>query len=320
MPLNSLRGVYYEAYDVDLSSQGLAGTDFDSLTPVLAGISDQINLNQSYLLDSGSRIFAMRFQGYIYTPAGGEWTFNLASSGGSRLYLNGSTIPIIDNDGMGAHSTYATADLTGGYHRIEVQYFSAEDEEFLSLWYGANHAVGLAEAEQRFLLPFRYPQLGLSYGSYFLPNQDNHSNIDKAVDDMLNEGLPSAVGVTTKINTNRRPDEINFGIRFNGYIWIPTTGEWTFYLTSDDGSKLWIGDKTDVRSGDGSLLYVDNGTYKDNGIRERQASGWLPYGYHPISIDYYQAGGDYSLKVEYECIDCDIPRQEIPAEYLLLSY
>ena len=32
----------------------------------------------------------------------------------------------------------------------------------------------------------------------------------------------------------------NWGARFSGLINIPESGNWTFYLNTDDGSELWI--------------------------------------------------------------------------------
>ena len=34
----------------------------------------------------------------------------------------------------------------------------------------------------------------------------------------------------------------NWGARFSGLINIPESGNWTFYLNSDDGSELWVND------------------------------------------------------------------------------
>ncbi len=34
-----------------------------------------------------------------------------------------------------------------------------------------------------------------------------------------------------------------FAVRWRGFIYIPRTGEYRFYLTTDDGSRLWINDQ-----------------------------------------------------------------------------
>ncbi|MEM7673470.1 MAG: PA14 domain-containing protein [Verrucomicrobiota bacterium] len=320
MPHDSVRGLYYESYDVDLSSQLLAGTLFDDLDPIQSGISDQVNLDdrpQSTSSGSGQVAnYAMRFRGYVYVLEDGDWTFNLGSDDGSRLYIGESDTPLIDNDGLGSFNGYANVNLRAGLHLIEVQYFNAQDIESLKLWYGCSDlGIGLHEIPQTMLFPLNFPQSGLSYASYILSNQDSHSNIDKATDDMARM-FPANVGIATEISPDLAREQEDFGLRFNGYILIPTEGTWTFFLKSDDGSKLWLGEKIDERGGDGSDLYVDNGTYKDNGEQERQASAYLSAGYYPISIDYYQAGGDFSLEVEYEG---PVSRREIPAENLFID-
>jgi signal transduction histidine kinase len=53
---------------------------------------------------------------------------------------------------------------------------------------------------------------------------------------------PVAVGVATNLNVRYRTRDEYAALVFIGYISIPTTGTYTFYLNSDDGSKLYIGD------------------------------------------------------------------------------
>jgi hypothetical protein len=46
-----------------------------------------------------------------------------------------------------------------------------------------------------------------------------------------------------------------FAVRFAGYILIRSSGVYTFYLNSDDGSKLYIGSKLLIDNDYGQLLY-----------------------------------------------------------------
>src|SRR5690606_32974685 len=66
----------------------------------------------------------------------------------------------------------------------------------------------------------------------------------------------------------------HFAIKYTGYIEVPVDQEYTFYLNSDDGSKMYIGD----------LLVVDNdGTH---GQVEKSGSIKLKAGKHRITIQY----------------------------------
>ena len=93
-----------------------------------------------------------------------------------------------------------------------------------------------------------------------------------------------------------------FAVTFTGYIDVPFTGVHTFYLTSDDGSKLSIGAKEVVNN--------------DGRHPAQRASGdiKLAAGLHPIKVSYFDVDGDEMLKVELE--GPGVERQEIPASVL----
>ncbi|HWB08739.1 MAG TPA: family 16 glycoside hydrolase [Pirellulales bacterium] len=82
--------------------------------------------------------------------------------------------------------------------------------------------------------------------------------------------------------------ENNFGVRFEGYLKIDREGAYRFHLGSDDGSLLWI-DGKQVASSDG--------------IHPHQFSSGvisLAQGMHPLRVDYFQGGGEWTLELEYE--------------------
>ena len=56
----------------------------------------------------------------------------------------------------------------------------------------------------------------------------------------------------------------NWGARFSGLINIPETGNWTFYLNTDDGSELWINGESLIQN------------YGMHGMREYSGSLNLP--------------------------------------------
>ena len=40
----------------------------------------------------------------------------------------------------------------------------------------------------------------------------------------------------------------NWGARFGGLIDVPESGNWTFYLNTDDGSELWINSVSTIQN------------------------------------------------------------------------
>ena len=89
-----------------------------------------------------------------------------------------------------------------------------------------------------------------------------------------------------------------FAIRFDGFIRVPSNGLYTFYLTSDDGSRLWIGDR---------LVIDHDGLHS---AAEKRGQIILKAGLHPIAVAMFESGGREHLSVEYA--GPDIGRRPIP--------
>ena len=79
----------------------------------------------------------------------------------------------------------------------------------------------------------------------------------------------------------------NWGARFSGLIDVPETGNWTFYLTSDDGSELWL---------DGQSLVTNYGSH---GMVERSQHGQFDAGKHDFKIEFFQGGGPHGLQLSW---------------------
>jgi hypothetical protein len=96
--------------------------------------------------------------------------------------------------------------------------------------------------------------------------------------------------------------DANFSVEFIGFIKIEQDDDYTFYVNSNDGSKLYIND----------ILIVDNdGTHGDI---ERSGRIKLKAGLHPLKLQYFDGGGSQSLRVLIE--GSDLARQVIPKNIL----
>jgi alpha-L-fucosidase len=93
-----------------------------------------------------------------------------------------------------------------------------------------------------------------------------------------------------------------FGFEYTGYIRVPQTGMYEFSTVSDDGSRLYIGDK----------LVVDNDGL--HGSEEKTGVIGLAKGFHPIRVTYFEKTGGNELSVLYR--GPDITNQEIPGTLL----
>lgn len=79
----------------------------------------------------------------------------------------------------------------------------------------------------------------------------------------------------------------SFGYYFRGYINIPETGVYTFFLNSNDGSNLVV---------DGNTELINDGFHR---AQERVCKIALKKGFHPIGVDYFQMGGGKALTLSW---------------------
>jgi hypothetical protein len=97
---------------------------------------------------------------------------------------------------------------------------------------------------------------------------------------------PARVGVANVPDLDaiqHRPEQFALDIR--GYLRVPKDGVYTLITGSDDGSKLWIGDR----------LVVDNDG--PHAYQEQQGQLALKAGLYPVRIAYFDAGGANYLHV-----------------------
>lgn len=109
-------------------------------------------------------------------------------------------------------------------------------------------------------------------------------------------------GTVATFSLDPRKRQINFAFIFSGQIDIPTDGQYTFFLESNDGSVLLL---------DGQKLIDNDGPH---GVYEKSAAIALRKGPHKISCRYFQLGGSHQLKVSWQ--GPGIEKQEIPAGVL----
>lgn len=110
---------------------------------------------------------------------------------------------------------------------------------------------------------------------------------------------PDASGALASVGLSIAPAVAKYGIQFSGYLDIPTTGDYTFYLTSDSGSSLRIHD----------ALVIDD-DYTHTGA-EVSATIKLAAGKHPYILSYRNAGRTAALNFQYE--GPGISKQTVPS-------
>lgn len=157
-----------------------------------------------------------------------------------------------------------------------------------SITYTANFTAGLRTAETAVSTT-----AGLNYSYY--------EGIWSVLPDFNSLSAVTLGTVTTfSLSPMERMDD--FGFNYQGYISVPVSGIYTFYLTSDDGSNLYIGN---------SLVVANDGLH---GAQERTGKIGLKAGLHAIRVLFFEHTGNHVLTASYE--GPGINKQSIPASVL----
>ena len=122
---------------------------------------------------------------------------------------------------------------------------------------------------------------------------------------MVNDFLdlpPVKTGIAPNFTIEAREKEQFFAFDYEGYINIPEDGLYTFYLTTNDGGRLYLDDR---------LLINNDGLHP---LAEVYKPIALKAGLHSISVKYFQEGGTNGLIVSWH--GPGFEKQIIPAPVL----
>lgn len=132
---------------------------------------------------------------------------------------------------------------------------------------------------------------------YFAPNPSNVTN------ETLDSLKPRFVGSMSDFNKYVRGGKADgFATRQSASILIPSGGRYTFYTTSDDGSRLYI---------DGEEVVNNDGLH---GMSQASGEIRLDAGLHEITVNYFENGGGDGLVVSWKGPNFD--KQKIPPSAL----
>ena len=113
---------------------------------------------------------------------------------------------------------------------------------------------------------------------------------------------PAATGNANNFDLGLRQRDDSFAFRFSGYIDIPKNGGYTFYLNSDDGSKLFI---------NGNLVVNNDGQHS---AQETSGYVYLLKGMQEITVTYFEYDGNQKLTLSYSSLY--INKKQVPVDIL----
>jgi alpha-L-fucosidase len=112
-------------------------------------------------------------------------------------------------------------------------------------------------------------------------------------------------GVLSNFDLTPRTQPEYFGIEYSGYVQILEDGVYSFYLSSDDGSRLFL---------DNQLLIDNDGLHS---MVEKKGVVALAAGFHPLKVQYFQKSGGRDISVSLE--GPATAKQSIPSSMLFLK-
>lgn len=253
--------------------------------------------------------FAVVFNGVFYVELNGDYMFGSRSDAGSHIYIDG--IEVVSHGGLHSADIFKTGTitLTRGYHFIKVAYFERSGISTLQVVYSGPDTKNKEE--------------GIS-GYYFASvSRGAIGKLWYLDSDTEFVGMPNVVTDRSLAYSNMiQSPEINFqsaedfqlrvadfpGERFAG-VWkgdfeIIVEGEYFFYLTSRDGSRLWV---------DGRNILNNEGKHD---TKTEQGSALLMTGIHSYEVTYWDDVNTPLLSLQYKGKDTRNSRSFLKPVYV----
>jgi Pectate lyase superfamily protein/PA14 domain/Secretion system C-terminal sorting domain len=267
-------------------------------------------------------------------PAGSSTDHVYAENNGGNLWILG-----YKTEGIATHAYTrggGKTEVMGGFFRDHISWakdpalFVTEESSisasyFTYDWDGTHSRTRLAKETRGGITKLDTVNAGShavvlysGYGSTAatLRAPDNPANATPGLNYAYYEGSWSALpdfgaltalktGTVTGFDLSLRNRNDQFGFRYSGYVEVPTDGQYTFHTSSDDGSKLFIGNQ----------LVVDNDGL--HATQERSGTIGLRAGKHAITVVFFEQGGEQVLDVRYQ--GPGLVNQAVPATALFKS-
>ncbi len=269
--------------------QGLQGSYYASPEPEGAPVLQRKDATIAFewradgpaFLAGSDQPFSAAWEGSLYVPRFGDYTFVLDTDGLAQLWLDEE--PVVESSGGRAQ---AALQLPAGFHALALDASQQRPEGHLSLRWIPPGSSGEQVIPQTMLYTVQLAQHGL-LGRYYRGTNWSGVPVSIQLDSFIapNDVIPSP-----------------FSIQWEGRIYAPTTGTYVFATNSDDGSLLYI---------DGQLVVDNGGHHADRYVEGRIT---LEKGFHDIVLRYFQDGG--GRKIELWWVVPGRGKEQVPAEFL----
>lgn len=330
-------GITFDYFFASPKARALDEVDFDAPPDQtrLANSMDTFSVPDALDIDHDGPV-AVAGTGTLNIETAGTYTFFLTSVGKADfgiLHVEGTTTTSrVGNTLLTTH----TVDLESGDYEFSLRYLNRRGDIDLRLgWHGPDADGEQADLNSAVMIgdapvapPDDDPSDGGSNGSTGVSHQHG---IDAVMDDVEKvHGLraeyfeikpwvrsytqidfdsePVATGVVGQLKMSGSDPfweggpEHRFAARYTGELDVSDTGTYTIYLTSDDGSAVYL-DGVKIIDNDGAHAPV-----------EKSVEIELDAGHHELEVVYFEKNGGQTLKLEWEGPASDGERRVISGE------
>ncbi|GAA5131555.1 hypothetical protein GCM10023212_42970 [Luteolibacter yonseiensis] len=273
-------------------------------------------------------LFGERITGLLVPPETGNYKFWIASDAASELWISTDSNP--SNRMRIAYTTTATTArnwtqfasqesgslvlVAGQRYHIEVLHREAMGDDHLAVaWEGPSFSRRIIDG--RFL---EYP--GTIPAPAYLNRQIWTGIGGNNVSDLTNKAnYPATPNQTKTLDSFETPfnESDNYGQKVSGYLVAPATGNYQFWIASDDGGELWLSTSS-VQTGKVKIAFTTNATGDKNWTNntdQASASIALAAGQrYYIEALHKEGGGDDYMAVAWE--GPGFTRQVITSDFL----
>jgi len=242
--------------------------------------------------------FAVRWEGAIRMTTGGQYTWFLTSDDGSNMWLDEAML--VHNDGLhGMKVMTGTAVSPAGLSAIRIDYFEKGGGAGMKFEYQGSDTSNkrVVVADNLRVNPILG---GLSEEVFYFDQGSKLSDLRGRTPNQAREvDTVNYPGTSEKWSGFQKED--HFAVRWTGFAWIRAAGDYTFYIESDDGSKLWIKDK---------LLCDNDGLHgmkvKDGTVKALKTDA------HRLRLEMFEKGGGAGAILSYKGPDSQDKKVVMP--------
>ncbi|MCG7410227.1 PA14 domain-containing protein [Paenibacillus sp. ACRRX] len=223
--------------DSTLSMNGLRGEYFDNsnLTNLKLSRDDsQIDFNWGLASPDASidaDTFSVRWTGSIIPRYSESYQFYMAADDGVRLWINNQLILDSWMDHAAELTSRQIALTAGTKYDIRVEYYENQGAAVASLQWSSKSQIKEVVPESQLYLPSKANGTGLK-GEYY--DNVDLTNLKLTRTDAQVEFAWAAESPDPAIEAD------TFSVRWSGYVVPKYTEEYTFYMSSDDGVRIWV--------------------------------------------------------------------------------